>query len=178
MDFLRRAVQNRQCSEIILILPADMALQLDLRPRLDSNVYLFETVEDQIRFHELYSVDEGRPIVAQIGNWSQSKGLKWSQEAMAERRKNLESAELKVGTIISAPFIKTFENETAEGFVNDVLNALSDKYGLKVTYVYTFDGSYGQKVNGSWNGLVKMLLDRDVDMIGTGFAVTVQRIAG
>ena len=91
---------------------------------------------------------------------------------------------LNVGTVIYYPFTEypldwDFKDTSkASGFMFDLIGTLQAKLGFKVKFIPSKDGNYGSEVNGSWNGFVKMLLDKDLDIIATGFSLTAKRSTG
>ena len=91
---------------------------------------------------------------------------------------------LNVGTVIYYPFAEypldwDFKDTSkASGFMFDLIGTMQAKLGIKVKFIPSKDGNYGSEVNGSWNGFVKMLLDKDLDIIATGFSLTAKRSTG
>ena len=73
---------------------------------------------------------------------------------------------------------RLLEHKSAEGFVPDILQVMSETHDLEIEYVESFDGYYGTKVDGSWNGLIKMVLDETVDFVATDLAMILQRSLG
>ena len=58
----------------------------------------------------------------------------------------------------------------------DVVGLLQQELNFTVFPVQSFDGSFGVKLdNGSWTGIVKMLIDKDIDVSVVDLSVTADR---
>ena len=61
----------------------------------------------------------------------------------------------------------------AFGIFPDILNEMSSVLNFTYEMVPSFDGNYGSvDSNGSWNGLIKMILDKRVDFSMSLLSVT------
>ena len=70
------------------------------------------------------------------------------------------------------------DTSKAHGFIFALIELIQAKLGFKAKFLQSKDGNYGSEVNGSWNGFVKMLLDKDADMVAAGFSLTAKRSTG
>ena len=60
----------------------------------------------------------------------------------------------------------------ATGFYPDILSELTARLNFTVAYVPSKDGKWGTRNgNGSWNGLVSMLIDGEVDLVTCGLSI-------
>ncbi len=68
-----------------------------LKLRLDSQLYLFERVQEEILLHEVYAVKSGPQISKMLGSWTPKGGLDIPQPGIWQRRSNLMGAEIRNG---------------------------------------------------------------------------------
>ena len=169
---------NPKCTDVVLLLSLELANDLDLKPRLDSHVLTYKGNATEVEFSEIYSVKQGPHLSQVVGHWSQDNGLEWTSQSFTQRRSNFGETQLTVASLPYAPYVTELTDNGAEGYVPEVLRAMQDKYGFQVRFVPSADGNYGGKVNGSWNGFVRMLIDGKADMVGAGFAISAARAEG
>ena len=123
---------------------------------------------------EFYQHAEGKEEHLQhLASWNEMSGLTLHSNFGKEE---IRDKTLRIATNRSPPFVtRLLNDESAEGFVPDIVAVMSEAYGFKPSYVESFDGYYGTKVNGTWNGLIKMVLDDAVDFVATDLAMILQR---
>ena len=98
---------------------------------------------------------------------------------------NLQGTHLKIGVIDERPFIDPSHNETcttgicSQGLSIDILNRMSSDLGFTYSVVFPPDGKYGgiDATSGEWDGLIEMLIEGDVDLVGSPLATNTQRKA-
>ena len=101
-----------------------------------------------------------------------------------ERRKDLTGVTFRVGLAEAYPYVffppgwDFRVNTKAKGMVIDILRNFQKVTGLKVQYTPSEDGLWGAKVNGTWNGLVGMLVRRKIDLSATNLSISPQRSRG
>ena len=64
------------------------------------------------------------------------------------------------------------------GLIFDILEIMQDIYRFTIDFKISADLNYGAKVNGTWNGLVKMLLDQEIDLAAAILSMTHERYQG
>ena len=158
----------------------------DMRPRLDSDVYLYQDMGDNntMELFEVYSIKGEKVATNLLANWSSADSYialpdKW------ERRTDLSGVTLEIGTLKYNPFVIYPENWDFEdnrlvsGIVMDILLDIQAILGFEINFSPSPDGFYGgQNKNGSWNGLVGMLTRNEADLVATGLTMTRSRSTG
>nr|CAH0112794.1 unnamed protein product [Daphnia galeata] len=66
-------------------------------------------------------------------------------------------------------------NSHVEGFVPCIISWMAEKYNFTFEYVEPPDGAFGALVNGSWNGLVGLVVLGKIDVGATALSVTYPR---
>ncbi len=79
-------------------MPKKLSESLTTLPlRLDSNVYLFEELDELIALYEAYRIDDTTPItVKRIGTWTKLGGLGITFMNIWERRRNLQGFNVSI----------------------------------------------------------------------------------
>lgn len=118
-----------------------------------------------------------------IGTWDLkdkiSDNLKQSDDFGLEAIMN---KTLKVTVALTSPYVKHRLNYTEytgndryEGYCIDLMNKLAKKLHFKYEIKVVSDGQYGKIQNGSWNGMVKELLDWQADLAIVDLTITKER---
>ncbi|EFX68255.1 hypothetical protein DAPPUDRAFT_260405 [Daphnia pulex] len=92
----------------------------------------------------------------------------------------IQGRHFRIGTIHYPPYIiieRTGRNIShANGFVHQIVAWLAEKHQFTATgEIPPPDGAYGALVNGSWNGMVGMVIAGEIDIIATTLSVTYPR---
>ena len=58
------------------------------------------------------------------------------------------------------PYVIEKSNGQFEGFCIDLLNKISQRMNFKYEIYKVPDNTYGSEVNGTWNGLVRELIEK------------------
>ncbi|KAK6182270.1 hypothetical protein SNE40_009990 [Patella caerulea] len=80
----------------------------------------------------------------------------------------LNGRHLIIGTMESQLMIREVDNDNNsvyKGFLADLAIMLSHEFNFTYTFVQPKDQIYGHKVNGTWRGLVGLLVRHEVDMV-------------
>ena len=168
------------------LLPRDIVTQQsNMLPTLDSNVFTYQVNSDNdaIAVFETFTIQGQKQREHQIFEWLNNTVTFIGKEKF-ERRKDLSGVKIRVGLAEDYPFVFfppgwDFRNNTkAKGMVIDILRNFQKVTGLKVQYTPSEDGLWGAKVNGTWNGLVGMLVRRKIDLSATNLSISPQRSRG
>ncbi|EFX79318.1 hypothetical protein DAPPUDRAFT_104438 [Daphnia pulex] len=91
----------------------------------------------------------------------------------------IQGRHFRIGTIHAPPYIiieHTGRNIShVNGFVHQIVAWLAEKHQFTFEYVGPPDGAYGAFVNGSWNGMVGMVIAGEIDIIAASLSVTYPR---
>ena len=71
----------------------------------------------------------------------------------------------KIGYVLSPPYV-IVDGKTNEkfGIYPDIIHDLAKRLNFTFDFVPSYDGKYGNlEANGSWNGLIQMILNKDID---------------
>ncbi len=107
------------------------------------------------------------------GTWTENENLEINKNIW--ERRNLQGITLKVTTVPSSRFmIKKDEGFT--GLIADIVAKMADMSNFTVEWVVPNDGAYGsQGSDGSWNGMVRLLQDKKVDMSAALLSLSLSR---
>ena len=149
--------------------------------RLDSKFYLHQKESEIIVLKEMYAIN-GVNILNDIGNWQQSVGLNISQPNIWERRNNLAGMTVRV-TTISIPNVHELYYDDSEdtiigagGFFIEPLNDMARDFNFSLTFTPPPDGNWGAiSGNGTWNGMVGMLVEGRADIVAAQLSRTIER---
>ena len=153
----------------------------DIQLDLDDDVIVGFNKTDQITLYEVYRIGTNSMILyEEIGTWHQKSNdtyrLLMTSMKKWYRRYDLKGHNFKVTALEEAPFInKIVLNSVTgkyemEGSFVDLLNLLMNIMNFTYTLKLPADNQWGglQK-DGSWNGMVNLLINEDVDFCKFAF---------
>ncbi|KZS19973.1 Ionotropic receptor 10a [Daphnia magna] len=87
---------------------------------------------------------------------------------------------LKIGIINIPPYVLVQYDaggniSYVEGFVPEIISWMAEKYDFTFEYVEPPDGAFGAFINGSWNGLIGMVVRGEIAIVATALSVTYPR---
>ena len=141
----------------------------DIHLDLDDDVIVGLKGTDGITLYEIYRIGPNSMILYNsIGTWHH--GLQMTSMKKWHRRYDLKGHNFIATALEEAPFINKIvlnsvtEKYEMDGSFVDLLNLLADIMNFTYTWKLPPDNSWGglQK-DGSWNGMIKLLIDEDAD---------------
>ena len=123
--------------------------------------------------------------LAKVGGWDPQRGLELPGLARDEPPASVSLANrtLVVTTILNDPYMMMREsaavlagNQQYEGFVPDMVEALSRILGFNVTLRVVEDGNYGGWNGVKWNGMIQEVLTGMADMAVADLSITTGRL--
>ncbi|XP_067682756.1 glutamate receptor ionotropic, kainate glr-3-like [Haliotis asinina] len=117
-------------------------------------------------------------VVATVGNIGINHSLEVKHQLYHGGEYGFQNRTLIVGSLQWAPFvIKRVENGSVkfDGLCIQLLQELAKQLNFSYTLVEPEDREWSRILNGSWTGLVKLLLNREVDMVVAPMAMTESR---
>ena len=123
------------------------------------------------------------PLVLQmIGEWTNSSGLVVHDPKMWSRRADLRGAEVRATTINYPLMATNFSYDHhgnligGKGFLFDILHLLEGDLNFTSSLSLAVDGKFGGKnSNGTWDGMVGMLLRDETDVVVASLTQTSRR---
>ena len=165
-----------------LLSESDFDARMTLSLRLDTQLYLYASTGKSTILKEIYAVN-GESITSHIGTWHQDAGLSVPVPNIWERRNNLKGMALRVATISFPILHELHYDESGEhilqsgGFFLEVLNILAAKLNFTLKIIPSVDGKWGgMDSNGTWNGLMGMLIRREADIVAAALTITKERL--
>ncbi|KAK6639739.1 hypothetical protein RUM43_008014 [Polyplax serrata] len=121
---------------------------------------------DRIEFREVYRVDENYPRrIYNYGVWTIEEGLLLNKQRLYARRSDLEGKLIRAGYIENWP-MSSLRNGLWDGFFPRIWKEIEAQINCTTQPYRSVDNATGVlKTNGSWNGLVGMLLRGEIDVI-------------
>ncbi len=146
-----------------------------LKLRLDTHLYLYNVTGKTISIKEIYSVRDIPRISRHLGNWSADAGLYIAEPNIWERRKDLMGATIRNGLLPWSVFnsYTTDENNQITSNVGVYATTMT-RMAFKLNFTEVLMESKDKKWGGlnsdgkTWNGLVRMLLDDEIDLCTAG----------
>ncbi|XP_063217656.1 probable glutamate receptor [Bacillus rossius redtenbacheri] len=101
-----------------------------------------------------------------LGRWSRLSGLSSTGEYEAAAANPLRGSHLRVAVLEVPRITEMYDNQTRVGGIfGKIWEAFGRDMNFTSEYVTVPDGAYGQrKPDGSWNGVVGMVMRREVDV--------------
>ena len=165
-----------------LVSEIDVVDDTNLALRLDTALYLYNLEGKSIILKEVYAVNKRKKIET-VGLWRESQGLEIPIASMWERRKNMDGMQLRVATLPFPPFQDVHYDKSGEtiiggsGLFLDPLNILARRLNFTLKFITSNDGQWGALTkNGTWNGLIGMVIKNQIDVAAGGMSVTRDRI--
>ncbi|XP_076363785.1 putative glutamate receptor isoform X1 [Tachypleus tridentatus] len=118
-----------------------------------------------------------------VATWTTSKGFAFldiSQDKSKHERLDFQGRLLRVGTLKKIPHItyhvRNDKNVIGDqGIENSLLNTIAEHLNFSYKLVLPPDGLFGAKENGTWSGIMGMVMRKEVDMGLTALVVTYER---
>ncbi len=141
-----------------------------------SNEYMNDTWTISEKFASPANINgvEDRAVESKfVGTWTENKGVDIKKNIW--RRRNLQGITLKVTTVPSTRFM--FENKGKfTGLIADIVTKMADMSNFTVEWVIPPDGAYGSQISdGSWNGMIGLLQEKQVDMSAALLSLSLSR---
>ncbi|XP_021924652.1 probable glutamate receptor [Zootermopsis nevadensis] len=143
--------------------------------------FLVAQIEDKyVSLTEVYHIGPARPLQTyRFGTWTARSGLAWRLIGFFRRRYNLQEQLIKVAYVDQKHALTETHNNGSKkitGFFVHVWNTIANFLNMKA--VCQRVDTYGSRMeNGSWNGIIQMVISNEVH-VGVGdFTVTAGRSA-
>ena len=127
-------------------------------------------------------VRQGPLIEIELGTWGKEVGLKIYDSDIWQRRKDLHGNVMR-WTMIDYPILspefmydKDGNIVGGKGYLIDIMNILSKELNFTVALSKSVDDKFGKKTNnGSYNGMVGMLIRNETDVVAAHLTITEDR---
>ncbi len=161
----------------------NLTIFLQLNLTIDKNIYFFKRSNNRaIVIHEMYKVSS-TVIVNKVGLWTEKQGLIFSKIPFWSRRANFHGLEITGATLQDPPFTVVQNVDpnsgtvTATGMVQDLWAELERRLNFSTTLILGSDGTWGNlKPDGTVNGMIGMLHQKEVDVAVEAFILLQDRI--
>ena len=161
-------------------------LNLDAAPdllRLDSSFFVPTlTSNGSWILKDIYKLspnlgrNEGKTLINDpVGSWSPSYGINIPAEIWD--RRHLHGLPLRVTTVPNTRFVWDYNHDgTYSGLIVDIVERMEASSNFSANWIVPSDGAYGSKnQDGSWNGMVGLLAQGEVDMSAALLSVSLSR---
>ena len=152
--------------------------------RLNTKLVFYAWEEDRVVLRERYAV-RGIAVESNVGTWSESAGFEVEKPQIWERRTNLLGSAVRVASVHLPPlhelYFEDANDETGRitgggGFFIEPLNYLAKKLNFTLVFNAPVDGKFGAvDSNGTWNGLIGMVLEGGADLAAAALTRTMER---
>ena len=181
LDILVNDLKVFNSGSVIGVLPkSEFHSPSSLTLSLSTKLYYFTTQQDNsVDLMEAYAI-RGLPINDTVGRWSKIEGLTIRTPNIWDRRTDFGGQTIRVTskTYVGLSFLK-YEGSNITGgggyFIEPVYY-LGKKLNFTPKFLGSVDGKWGgMDGNGTWNGMVGMLVKDQADIIAAGLARTWDR---
>ncbi|CAC5424224.1 GRID2 [Mytilus coruscus] len=126
---------------------------------------------------QLCSIKGTTDSLHHIGKWTTGNGLQLNDGVLfGNEFTDFGGKTLTVATLQVEPFIYIETNNnvtTYKGFCFDILNEMAKRFNFSYKVVYPPDGQYGgPKEDGTWTGMVGMIMRGEIDIAAAPFTIT------
>ena len=168
------------------LMPIEYQPLIDLR--LDSKIFFYSGNSlDGFVLHESYTIKGGMPITTRLAEWQprDSNLIEGGSELVTgfmERRSDLQGIALRHSWFEEPPYITFITDDSGQvvnsvGFNAAIVAELQAQLNFKKIDITPTVESWGRKLeNGSWIGIVGMLVDKDIDVSALGILITPERL--
>ena len=154
---------------------------LSMKLRLDTRLFLYINWGRSIHLKEMYAV-LGKTIIREIGTWDEEKGLSVTSTNIWERRTDMMGITIRVATV-NFPILHEILYDKSEtsiiggrGLYLDPIYSLQERLNFTCKLIPSVDGYFGGSgINGSWNGVVGMLIKGQADIAAAALIITKER---
>ena len=187
LELLRRLVNNEKLFNglVVGLLPEEDYTEGKLALQLNTQLYFYSWEESRmvLKLKEKYSI-RGIPVENTIGNWTESAGFTVEEPRLWERRTDLMGSVVRVVSVNLAPlhsFIYEGDKDEGkiiggEGFFIQPLNYLAEALNFTIQFNVSVDGKFGAvDRNGTWNGMIGMLVEGTTDIATAALTRTMAR---
>ena len=146
------------------------------RTRLDINVVFYESTDNGYTLKENYNIKNNAVVVSQtVGSWSNESGLRAYDRDWRRRRANLRGVVLH-DSLVRHTVLTQFETAdgkvviegTKTGMFQEILQHMQAEMNFTTEVILPPSTTFGRKKNGSWVGLMGMLVDKRADIVTAG----------
>jgi hypothetical protein len=147
---------------------------------LNTRLFFYKEMDSNFVMLERYAIRGGPIITQEIGLWSRTTHKTIKINNIWERRSNLRGVKFRCATI-EIPLMSKLtydqnKNSThGTGYFLEPFNMLKPNLNFTVDFYTSPDGLFGMEINGSWNGLIGMLISDVVDIVTTATTSTLAR---
>ena len=130
--------------------------------RFDNDIFFYKSMSSgRFVVFEAYAIKGGSPVTAEILRYSEGE-LEMSKETpqmnLPSKRSDLRGTAINIAWVGYAAHLNAGRNF-------DILSELQSKLNFTINNIPPKDKSWGAKrKNGTWNGLVGMLIEKKIDM--------------
>ena len=149
--------------------------------RLDTKLYLYDHFENKTMLQEIYKA-KGNSIINTIGTCRENLGLSVPLPNMWDRRKNFGGMTIRVATLSLPILHELYYDESGkyitggDGFLIQPLKILAEELNFTIKFIQSVDGKWGGvDINGTWDGLIGMLVRGEVDVAAAILSQTKER---
>ena len=141
----------------------------DLIPRFDSRVFVVKRKNSSMmEISELYSILGQDSLLNHLGTYSLNDSLR---PLMFPPRK-LTGVKMKNAMV---PLKNFYEDGRVVGYLGAILDHLTDCLDFQLANIEPTNGQWGAKSNGSWDGVMDMLITREASISASGLSHILSR---
>nr|CAD7201097.1 unnamed protein product [Timema douglasi] len=134
---------------------------------------------DLVVLKEVYRVEHSLPLtVSRFGSWGRGVGFLGPKNSLYERRNDFQGLLFRTANLNPPPAGEKVMNQLkVDGYFNKVLYVLEGRLNFTTEHKVPKDRAYGSvDRNGTWNGMVGMLVRGEVDLVVGTLTMTSQRL--
>lgn len=183
LDLHEDALNKIDCNRVICVFhmdPRNVERMSYAHLQFESRMYgvKVDKQTNQTWVDEFYALPPyGTVVQNRVEIWDRFE-LKYRCEFIWKRRSDLNGISLNVGAIPGPNYFETVQignKKVLRGVDVDRVRTLEKSLNFTASYKIPADLAYGSIINGTWNGIIQMLLDQDIDFGSPLMTQTLER---
>ncbi|PNF26534.1 hypothetical protein B7P43_G13974 [Cryptotermes secundus] len=132
------------------------------------------------QLREVYRVRPELPLqIRHFGDWRPGSHRKWPSLGLYRRRTSLDGHVIKAAVLEDETYVfldRTGSRETLTGYIGYIWSELERELNFTSALSKSVDGGTGSKANGTWDGMVGMLVRGEAVVGASSFLMTTERM--
>ncbi|KDR12770.1 hypothetical protein L798_13018, partial [Zootermopsis nevadensis] len=132
------------------------------------------------RLNDVYRISPRVSLqVRYFGDWSLSSRRNWPSVGLYRRRTSLDGHVIRTVILEDETYVSLdrMDNEVVlGGYIGHIWSELETEMNFKSNFCKSIDGGTGSEKNGTWDGMVGMLVRDEAEVGASSFLMTVKRM--
>lgn len=163
-----------------LVLTDAISLFASLNIPFDCELLVAQWDGAVVHLSEVYRVSPEQPLkVLHFGDWSLGSSKNWPIGGLYRRRTSLDGRVIKTAILDDGTYVffrRSGSSVTLGGYIGHIWGELEAQMNFTSVLRKSIDGGTGSQKNGSWDGMIGMLVRGEAEVGASSFLVTTKRM--